>query len=132
MSRRMSWLIGLCLVPALQAQEWTRFRGPNGSGIGQIRGFPERIKDFAWKIDLPGAGHSSPVVWGDRLFVTSGIEETGGRVVQCLDTRTGKQLWRRDFAGSKHRKHQDNSFASSTPAVNDKVLVLTWADPKAY
>src|SRR5579863_3878187 len=63
------------------AQEWTRFRGPNGSGISETS-FPPHFdeKDFAWKIDLPGTGHSSPVVWGDKVFLTCCNEETATRM----------------------------------------------------
>src|SRR5207249_3365916 len=74
-----------CLVLALSAvapgQEWTRFRGPNGSGIADAN-LPLKWteKDYAWKIRLPGVGHSSPIVWGERLFVTCADEKTGQRI----------------------------------------------------
>src|SRR4051794_31456941 len=58
------------------AQEWTRFRGPNGSGVSTATTVPVRWteKDHNWKAALPGVGHSSPVLWGERLFVTSADE----------------------------------------------------------
>src|SRR5262249_31507606 len=66
-------------------QEWPRFRGPNGSGVS---GTPVPVKwtekDYRWKVRLPAPGHSSPVLWGDRLFVTCGDEKTGQRLVVCL------------------------------------------------
>ena len=57
------------------AQEWTRFRGPNGSGLSDARTVPVRFteKDYNWQIDLPGSGHSTPIVWGDYVFVTAAI-----------------------------------------------------------
>ena len=53
------------------AQEWTRFRGPNGSGESDATTIPAKWtdKDYNWKINLPGAGHSSPVLWGDKIFL---------------------------------------------------------------
>ncbi|MBM81725.1 MAG: hypothetical protein CMJ78_14190 [Planctomycetaceae bacterium] len=110
------------------AEEWNRFRGPNGSGISESAA-PTSWKpgDEAWKIDLPGVGHSSPVITGDRLFITSGIENDGSRVVFALNRHTGKEIWRETFAGSKYRKHRLNSFASSTPALDNKRLYLCWA-----
>ena len=60
--------------------EWTRFRGPNGTGHGQAKGLPVQWtdKDYAWKVKLPGVGHASPVLWGERLFTTCADEGDGG------------------------------------------------------
>ena len=57
-----------CLCHIAASQEWTRFRGPNGSGISDATTVPVKWteKDFNWTADLPGQGHSSPVVWGDK------------------------------------------------------------------
>src|SRR4051794_11456287 len=68
------------------ADEWTRFRGPNGSGVSDTAfNNPITEKDFAWKIALPGKGHSSPVIWGDHVYVTAGDPETAARIVLCLN-----------------------------------------------
>src|SRR5262249_3461916 len=70
-------LLGTVFAARVPAQEWTRFRGPNGSGIGKAKTVPVRWteKDYNWKVRLPGVGHSCPVLWGERLFVTSAEEE---------------------------------------------------------
>lgn len=126
--------VGLFLMTAsASAQEWTRFRGPNGSGVSPtaiLTRWAER--DFHWKVKLPGVGHSSPVLWEKRIFVTSGEEETGRRLVICLHADDGRQLWQRSFPGAKHGKHADNSFASATPAVDEKHVYLTWGTPKEF
>ncbi len=116
------------------AQEWTRFRGPNGSGISQVTTLPVRWteKDYNWKIKLPGMGHSSPVVWRKRIFLTSAEEGTGKRFVLCLRTTDGSTLWSREFTGSHHEKHQDNSFASATPAVDERHVYICWGSPKEF
>src|SRR5262249_10962871 len=116
----LSCLVGFACLTPIAAQEWRRFRGPNGSGIGKAE-LPARWteEDINWKTALPGVGHSSRVLWGDRLFVTSGEEATGKRIVVCLRASDGSQLWQREFPGQRHRKHADNSFASATPAVDD-------------
>src|SRR5262249_47309880 len=88
--------------------------------------------DYNWKIKLPGVGHSSPVLWGDRLFITSGEEETGKRIVLCLRADTGEQLWAREFPAEKHGKHSDNSFASATPAVDERHVYVCWGTPKEF
>jgi outer membrane protein assembly factor BamB len=124
----------LFLFPAgLPGQEWTRFRGPNGSGVSSSI-LPVRWseKEFNWKTKLPGRGHSSPVLWGKRIFVTSGDDKTGLRYLSCLDAQDGKKLWQRDFPGPVTGKHQDNSFASATPAVDDRHVYVSWANAKEY
>jgi outer membrane protein assembly factor BamB len=116
---------------AAAAQEWSRFRGPNGSGIGQAAGLPVSLQpgDFAWTADLPGQGHASPVLWGTRLFVTSADEQTGQQIVQCFDGRQGTELWSRRFDAGTYNKHKKNSFATSTPAADAEHLYVCWAAP---
>lgn len=113
-------------------QEWTRFRGPNGSGVSDAQTIPVRWSeaDYNWRVKLPGVGHSSPVVWGKTVFVTAGEEKTGTRIVLALDTDSGKTLWSRAFQAGTPRKHRDNSLASSTPAVDAKQLYVCWATPQ--
>jgi outer membrane protein assembly factor BamB len=129
----MALLLLLTAAPA-QGQEWTRFRGPNGSGISAAQTVPVRWSeaDYNWKVRLPGVGHSSPVLWGDRIFVTSADEATGKRVLQCLRTTDGRQLWLREFGGEKAGKHQDNSFASATPAVDDRHIYVSWGNASEF
>jgi outer membrane protein assembly factor BamB len=126
-------LLGTLLAAHAPAQEWTRFRGPNGSGVSQARTVPLHWteKDYNWKVRLPGMGHSCPVLWGERLFVTS-AEEKGKRTLLCLDAGDGRRLWAREFAGSRHGKHHDNSYASSTPAVDEHQVYVCWANSKEY
>src|SRR5687768_638805 len=89
------------------ADEWTRFRGPNGSGVARDCEVPAAWTDadYNWKQTLPGVGHSSPVVWKERLFAASADETTGVRWVTCLDAGDGRILWRREFPGRTYDKH---------------------------
>ena len=117
----------------LQAQEWTRFRGPNGSGISQTSNIPAEwtSADFNWRVQLPGIGHSSPVVWGERLFLLSADPDNATRYVICLDARTGKEIWRKEFISESHSIHTRNSFASTTPAVDQDHVYVAWSTPSA-
>jgi outer membrane protein assembly factor BamB len=126
-------LLGLLFAGPACAQDWPRFRGPNGSGVSGTR-LPVRWaeKDFRWKVKLPGKGHSSPVLWGDKIFVTGGDEATGKRIVLCLCADNGKTLWSREFPGVRHAKHNDNSFASATPAADERHVYTCWGSPKDY
>jgi outer membrane protein assembly factor BamB len=82
-----------------------------------------------WRIDLPGTGHSSPVVWGDKIFVTSAEEELGKRHLICVRAGDGKMLWKKTYDFSKYPHHKLNSSASSTPAVDKTGVYITWCSP---
>jgi outer membrane protein assembly factor BamB len=119
----------------LVAQEWTRFRGPNGQGISDAKTIPVEWKksDFNWKVELPAGGHSSPVLWGDKVFLTCADDaKTAERQVVCLQAADGKILWTRKYSSTFHRKHPLNSFASATPAVDEERVYVAWSTPEAY
>ena len=116
------------------AQEWTRFRGPNGTGISHAKTIPTQLTaaDINWKVELTGVGHSSPVLWGDRIFLTSTGDGAGGLHVLCLSVADGKVLWRRDFPLAPFTRHKFNSFASATPAVDASAVYVVWNEPEHY
>lgn len=113
------------------AEQWSRFRGPNGSGVASDATFPSTWTedDYLWKVALPGRGHSSPVGWDDFIFVTVGDESTGALTLLALDAKTGAVRWRTPFESKPHSLHAANSYASSTPAVDAERTYLTWATP---
>ncbi|MEO6785309.1 MAG: PQQ-binding-like beta-propeller repeat protein [Chthoniobacteraceae bacterium] len=120
----------IALTFTATAQEWTRFRGPNGSGLANAK-LPEQIteKDINWRCTLPGTGHSSPVVWGDRIFVTAtpagSPDSEAKRIIVCVGAKDGKIQWQREYATGIYRKHADNSFASPSCTV-DAERVFVW------
>ena len=87
--------------------EWARFRGPNGSGISNATTMPIQWteKDYNWTVKLPGVGHSSPVLWGDRIFLTCSEKGAAGGTILCLSTEDGGILWERGYE-TKTRCHQ--------------------------
>ncbi len=111
-------------------EAWSRFRGPNGSGVSRAASVPAQWKesDYNWKLELPGLGHSSPVVWGDHIFLLTADEDTGARRVLCVSASQGQTVWQREFVSAPHRKHKKNSLATSTPAVDADHIYVTWAD----
>ena len=119
---------------ACSAQEWTRFRGPNGTGISHARSIPTKITDadLNWKVALPGSGHSSPVLWGEKIFLTSTGDKAGGISVRCLNAANGDEVWHKDFTLTPFARHEFNSFASSTPAVDAEHLYVAWNEPEHY
>jgi outer membrane protein assembly factor BamB len=125
--------VGFSVLPiSTQAQEWTRFRGPNGSGLGNAPNFPATFgeKDFNWKIELPGTGHSSPVIWGDRVFITCVPNGTAQRIALCINARDGKTVWQRTYESSAFRQHADNSYASMSPALDNERIYIWWGAPE--
>ena len=132
------WVFSLSVNTGL-AENWIRFRGPNGSGISTAKGIPTDWSedDYLWNIELPGVGHSSPIVWGETLFVTSALEikgEDGGavRYLFCLDASNGKEKWHRVVGYNPSHKHLKNSYASSTPTTDGNLVFVAFADEEQH
>ncbi len=86
----------------LKATDWPRWRGPNADGVGRGQNLPlqwSRTENVRWSATLPGWGTGSPVVYGDRVFVTSQAQEGEKKslLTLCFHRRTGEQLWFHDF-----------------------------------
>ena len=126
--------LGLAMSAVAADPQWTRFRGPNGCGIGESSTIPATWteRDYRWRVELPGMGFSSPVVWNDRLYVTSTIEEETTLFVLCLKTSDGSLLWKKPFKTKAHPKFKANLDASATPAVDKDRLYVAWATPDEH
>ena len=125
---RLSVFVASCLLliaTISQADaQWARFRGPNGSGVDLSAGYPVEFsptRNVAWKVSVP-YGQSSPVVVGTRLF---GTASEGNRLITfCLDTRTGRELWRREVPRERiQNAYKANDPASPTPAADERGVV---------
>ncbi len=123
------------LSPQLQANDltWPRFRGENGVGISTLAGVPSEwtLSDYEWVRDLTGKGHSSPVVWHDRLFLTCALGD-GQRTLVCFDALSGEELWSRTVTLGTNKLHLKNSYASGTPAVDSQRVYAAFADNDHY
>ena len=125
MSRFFLFVTMVVFVPALlQADNWPRFRGPGGQGHSSETQLPTHwspTENVQWKTPIPGNGWSSPVVWGDRVVVTSTTDEDRSCQVHCLDVETGKVVWSTEvFRQTPQRKEGRNSYATPTPVLNDR------------
>jgi len=113
----------LFFLAALQAHagDWRQFRGPEGSGVSDELNLPAQLdarKNIAWKIALPGRGISSPIIVGDRIFVTcsSGAQQDRLHVI-CFNAGDGSKRWERQFwATGRTTCHEKISVAAPTPA----------------
>lgn len=114
------------------AQQWSRYRGPNGQGISYAKNIPVKWtqKDYNWKVSLPGGGHSSPVLWGDKVFVTSGDLKTDSGFLLAMRVSDGKVLWQKQYSLASYRPNPRNSYATATPAVDADHIYVLWTTPK--
>ena len=137
--------------PAPAKGSWPSFRGPNASGIADGQDLPERWdgksgENILWRTPIPGLAHSSPVVWGDRVFVTSAIsgratatfkpglygdgdasdDNTPHKwMLYAIDKRTGKVAWERVAASGepRNKRHIKSTYASASPATDGRIVV---------
>jgi outer membrane protein assembly factor BamB len=118
------------ITSSATADNWDRFRGPNGSGVAQDSGIPSSWtdKDLAWKINLPGRGHSSPVIWDDTVYVTSADSASKTFSLLAVRASDGGTKWKREYPFEPRPIHVLNSHASSTPAVDENGIYALWFD----
>jgi outer membrane protein assembly factor BamB len=122
--------IGLFLTVPSGANEWPGWRGPDGDGKLPLDArYPvdwSASKNLLWTANLASPGNSSPIVWGDRIFLT--MAEDGGRLrsLLCFDANSGEQLWKKTISyGKDDPTHKTNPFCAASP-VTDGKTVFTW------
>ena len=130
------WLLGASSVLATMfilradAANWPAWRGPSADGISPEKNFPtewSEKKNIRWHVGLPDRGNSSPIVWGDRVFVTQAIEKEGRRTVMCFDRVNGKLLWQKGTVYSeKEETHEDNPYCAASPVTDGQRVVATF------
>lgn len=125
----LTW--SLLLPAAVRAENWPGWRGPRGDGTSRETAVAvhwSADENVRWRSELPGEGHSSPIVWGDRVFLTACDTGRLCRMLLCHDATTGAALWQRDVIEAPLEiKHRLNSYASGTPATDGElVFVAFW------
>jgi outer membrane protein assembly factor BamB len=119
---------------AVADENWPGWRGPHGDGTTADKEVvthwdATQDKNVVWKVPLSGSGHAQPVIWGDRIFLTACNEQSLERTIACLDRETGKTLWRKTvFRAPLESKHSLNSYASSTPATDGKLVFVSFLE----
>jgi len=124
------FLLLLVLIPHLShvayAENWPRFRGSSGQGETSATDLPlEWSKDsnIDWKTPIPGDGWSSPIIFGDRIFLTTASDGNESCRVLSIDRKSGKILWNKEvFRQTPRKKEKENSYATSTPVTDGKVV----------
>jgi outer membrane protein assembly factor BamB len=121
-------LLPFLLVAVLAGADWPRFRGPDGAGTSADKDVPVKWadKNVLFKAKLPGTGHSSPIVVGDRVFLLAATKTD--RLVVCLDAKTGKEKWVKKVPGKIGHTHKKSSLASATPCSDGKKVYCVFWD----
>ena len=121
-------VLAICSTVSLQAN-WPAWRGAQGTGVTTEKDLPMTWSDtenVRWKIPLPDRGNSTPVIWGDKIFVTQAMEKENLRSLMCISRRDGKLLWQHGVKwDEKEESHKTNPFCSSSPAT-DGERVIAW------
>lgn len=120
---RIYSILGIVLTTAAlgsgPADEWSRFRGPNGSGVAEVSGLPTEFgpaRNVIWKTDLP-RGYSSPIIYGSRIYLT-GFRD-GKLLSLAIDRTSGKVLWERDAPRTRQEKIDSRNHPASPSAATD-------------
>ncbi len=153
-------IVLFALVVAASAQDWPSFRGPAASGVADGQNLPvqwdaQRRVNLRWKTEVHGLAHSSPVVWGDKVLLTTAVSSRPNATfkpglygegtasddlsvhqwnVLCLDRATGKVLWERTaYQGvPKEKRHIKSTYANATPATNGRIVVAFFGSQGLY
>lgn len=137
-------LLTLGIVPLLVAADWPQLRGPQGNGVSTSTKLPAEFgpaKNVLWKVSLP-VGHSSPVIFGDRIFLTGAeggakadagrdkiVDKGGSLFTICVDRKTGKVLWKQQAPRPREERYQPtNSAASPSPVTDGKNVYVFFGD----
>jgi outer membrane protein assembly factor BamB len=118
----------LCSIAgAAQADSnWPRWRGPEQNGHTAETNLPVKwtASNVVWKTALPGIGQSSPIIWGDRIFLTSALEKGAERLVFCVDRKSGKIVWQQTaWKGAPEKSHVMNGWASASCVTDGEVVI---------
>lgn len=126
----MSFVVVL-VTGDVSAENWPAWRGPAGDGLSTERNVPQRWDgdgtNLLWKVEIPGDGYSSPIIWGDRIFLTSCLLDSQERVLICLDRSRGQILWQRSVVTAPlESRHKFNSYSSGTPATDGNLVYVAF------
>ena len=136
MKRSLSLLFALCPLFSVFADNWPMWRGANGDGTTTESNLPEKwsqTENVVWKVKLLERGNSTPVVWGDKVFVTQAIEKEGKRLLLCFDKKSGKQLW---DVGTIYKEpeltHATNPYCAASPATDGERVIAFFASAGVF
>ncbi len=136
MKPRLSILLLLLTCMAARGADWPSWRGPLGNSISPETQAPtqwDNTKNIRWRIELPDLGNSSPIVLGNRVFITQAIEAEGIRQVMCFDRSNGKLLWKKGTVHKeKEKRHETNTHCATSPVTDGERLIAHFASAGVF
>ncbi len=114
-------MLAMLILARPTSADWMQWRGPSFDGSTDASNVPDSLETPLWKVSLPGPSGSTPVIAGDRVFVSTFEEGSRKLVGLCLDLKTGRQLWRADIATQTINNRQNN-LASGSPVCDGKTV----------
>jgi outer membrane protein assembly factor BamB len=127
----------LCWAGAAAAENWPGFRGPRSDGRSVEKAVPltwSATENVRWKVELPGPGNSSPIVWGKRVFITQSLDKKGHqRVLMCLGRKDGKKLWERKVEYEPDEPTFEPFFyGQATPVTDGERVIVSFGSAGLY
>ncbi|MBI5383808.1 MAG: PQQ-binding-like beta-propeller repeat protein [Verrucomicrobia bacterium] len=122
--------LALAATLSASAGNWPGWRGPDGTGVSTEKNLPLKwsaTENVRWRVELPGPGNSSPIVWGDRVFVTQAVSSENRRTVMCFDRATGKLLWQSGVTYTdKEPTQRSNPYCAATPVTDGERVIASF------
>ncbi len=128
--------LGLGFALPVAAGNWPGWRGPDGNGVSPDKDLPLRWsgkENVRWRVELPGPGNSSPIVWGDRVFVSQAIAAEHKRTLMCFDRNSGKLLWQSGVTYTADEPTQENNpHCAGTPATDGELVFVCFGSAGVF
>lgn len=134
---RFAILLSILTISATaHADDWPTWRGPSGQGFCEEKGIPltwSEKENVTWKVPLENQGNSTPVIWGDKIFLTQANKGGTQRSLLCLARKDGKMLWQQDVAYSQKEKNWNESwYCNASPALDGERAVVSYGSAGMY
>ena len=125
---------GLLFFTGARAENWPQWRGPEGTGVSHEKNLPthwSRTVNVSWRVPLPERGNSTPIVWGDRIFLTQAVGDR--RTLMCFERATGKLLWQQGVTrAGKEPSHETNPDCSASPVTDGQRVIASFASSGVF
>ena len=129
-------LLPIAIAFSASASHWPGWRGPSGTGVSSDKNLPLKWstnENVRWHVPLPGPGNSSPIVWGNRVFVTQAVSGENRRTLMGFDRTTGKLLWQSGVTyAEREQTQQNNPYCAGTPATDGERIYACFNSAGVY
>jgi outer membrane protein assembly factor BamB len=135
-TKSLAFILSIVALEYASADNWPMWRGANGDGTCTERNLPEKwstTENVVWKTKLPDRGNSTPVVWGEKVFLTQCIQKENRRLLLCFDKKTGNSLWQAGIEFNQPEPtHDTNPYCSASPATDGERVIVFFASAGVY